>query len=289
MEFTEVATGYVLLEGPRAEGDAVWFGDPILGGLYRLNANGKVDTFAQEMKRIAGACLNADGAIVCSAAGGVAWFNPNTGKSGMVVDGIDGKPILGANDIFPDGKGGLYFGTMSLTSENAGEPPKPTQLYRVDPNGKVTLLWDDLHIANGIGLSPDGGRLYVNESWRATFVYDVAADGSLGNRRQFSAQTDCDGLAVDVEGGVWIACVESGAIIRVLPDGKLDRRISCPVKNVTSLCFGGRDGRDVYLATGGNVGLEMLMQGKVPPRTASLYKGRADVAGLPTPVTRFTL
>jgi sugar lactone lactonase YvrE len=287
MNFRAVAEGYCFLEAPRAHGDAVWFSDPVGGGLSRLWPDGRIDQFIPDRKRIGGAAINEDEAVIFSGVGGIAWLNSATGKSGMLLDNIDGKPITAVNDIFPDAKGGLYFGTSHIAAQEAGAPVQTTELYRLDTNGRVTLLWDRLHVANGIGLSPDGRRLYLNESWHGTFAYDVAADGTLSNRTSLSAQEDCDGLAVDCEGGIWIACFSSGSIIRVLPDGKLDRHEALPVRNVTSLCFGGADQRDVYVTTGGDEGLDALMKGLLPPRTASLYRARADVAGLAVRLTSF--
>lgn len=282
-----VAGGYCFLEAPRADGDAVWFSEPVLGGLRRLSPDGRIEEFLPDRKRIGGAAINEDGAIIFSGAGGIAWLNCATGGAGMLVDNIHGEPIAAVNDIFPDGKGGLYFGTSHIAAQAPGGPAQTTELYRLDTDGRVTLLRNGLQVVNGIGLSPDGRRLYVNESWLGTFAYDVSTDGRLSNRTPLSAQEDCDGLAVDCEGGVWIACFSSGSIIRVLPDGKLDRREALPVRNVTSLCFGGADQRDVYVTTGGDEGLGALMSGRLPPRTASLYRARADVAGLAVPRTKF--
>jgi sugar lactone lactonase YvrE len=287
MNFEAVADGYCFLEAPRDDGELVWFSDPVVGGLNRLWPDGRIEKFIPEKKRICGAAINEDGTVVFSGTGGIAWLNSATGRSGMLLDHIDGKPIPAVNDVFPDGNGGLYFGTAHIAPQEPGEPAQTTALYRLDSDGDVTPLWEGLHVANGMGLSPDGRRLYLNESWLGTFAYDLSADGTLSNRTSFSAQEDCDGLAVDCEGGVWIACFSSGSIIRVLPDGKLDRRVSLPVRNVTSLCFGGADWRDVYVTTGGDEGLDALMNGLLPPRAASLYRARAEVSGLAVPCTQF--
>jgi sugar lactone lactonase YvrE len=286
MDFTEATTGYCLLEAPRADGDAVWFSDPVLGGLMRLGSDGRVETFVPELKRIGGAALDESGAVVFSTLGGIGWLDPATGRSGM-LDTIDGRPLSAANDIFPDGRGGLIFGTAHDAPSDADLSALTTELYRLAPNGGVALLWEGLQVANGIGLSPDGRRLYVNESWLATFAYDIGLDGGLANRRLFFDQEDCDGLAVDSEGGVWIACFASGAVVRVLADGTLDRRVAVPAKSVTSLCFGGPDWRDVFVTSGGDEGLDLLMAGRMPGREASLFRARSDVAGLPVSRTRF--
>ena len=289
IDFKPVATGYCFLEAPRADGDVVWFTDLLLGGLRRLRPGGQIDEFLPDRTKIGGAALNEDGCIVCGGTGGIAWLNPVTGKSGMLLEVADGKPIDCVNDMLPDGKGGLYFGTSHTRLHQREETPPPLAIYRLDPDGRVTRLADGLRLCNGIGLSPDGRRLYHNESLVGTFVYDIQPDGSLKDKTLFCPETDCDGLAMDREGGVWIAGFDSGSIRRILPNGKVDRRERLPVKNVMSLCFGGADWRDLYVATAGNQGVDKMMAGVSPPREASLYKARSDIAGLPVPRTGFRI
>ena len=285
MLFLSVASGFTFLEAPRDDGTSVWFSDAV-GGLFRLHRHGKIDAFLTERAAIGGVAINRDGAIIASGPGGLVWLEPVSGAAGTLLDAIDGEPIAGINDIFPDGKGGLYFGTSQTTLSGPDGPPPMTKLYRLDPDGRTTLLWEGLKVANGIGLSPDGKRLYLNESWLGTYAYDLCPDGSLSNRTLLSNRTDCDGLAVDREGGVWIACFETGAILRVLPDGT-KQEFAVPARNVTSLCFGGGDGRDLFVATGDD-NLEALMHGRQPRQTASLFHTRSAVAGLDVPRTDFT-
>jgi sugar lactone lactonase YvrE len=288
MQFTEVASGYCFLEAPRADGEQVWFVDLLLGGLHRLAPGGKVDTFLADRKHIGGVALNENGAVICGGQGGVTWFSPETGQSGIVVDTVDGERLAGVNDIYPDGKGGLYFGTLSRGGDYDG-PPGPTALCHVDAAGRARMLSGGVSFANGIGLSPDGRRLYHSESLNAVFVYDVQPDGGVADKTRFAAQEDSDGLAVDAEGCVWVASFASGQLVRYRPDGTVERRIPVPHKVVTSLCFGGADGRDLYVVTGGNEGVDRMLKGELPPREAGLFHARVDVPGLATPRTRFHL
>jgi sugar lactone lactonase YvrE len=289
MEFKVLATGYCFLEAPRAAGAHVWFTDLLLGGVRRLSPDGSVTTFLPDRHHVGGLAVNADGRIVCVGPGGLVWLDPATGASGVLLDTIDGAPFAtGANDFIPDGRGGLYFGTLSKGADYSQEP-QSTQLYRIDAERRVTRLADGLKFANGVGLSPDGGRLYHVESLLGVFAYDVLPDGSLANKVLFNAREDGDGLAVDAEGGVWIAHFASGEIARYRPDGKLDRRISMPHKAVSSVAFGGDDWRDLYVTTAGNHGIESLFTGELPPREASLFHARSDIPGVPVPVTRFEL
>jgi sugar lactone lactonase YvrE len=288
MNFKSVAAPYLFLEAPRSDGDILWFTDLLLGGLYRLSPEGKVDVFLKDSKHIGGVVINEDGAIICGGTSGLSWLKPATGESGKLLTTVGGKSFSGANDMYPDGKGGLYFGTLSHAGEY-GKPPSLTALYRMAANGSVALLREGVKFSNGIGLSPDGGRLYHNESLLGTFVYDVRADGGVDNRRLFASQEDCDGLAVDSAGGVWIAYFASGEITRYRPDGSIDRRVPIPHKVASSLCFGGADGRDLYVTTAGNEGIDALMRGIHPPREAAVFHARIDVPGQPVPRTRFRL
>jgi xylono-1,5-lactonase len=288
MEFKSVASPYCFLEAPRSDGGRLWFTDLLLGGLYRLSPGGEIDVFMQDAKHIGGVVINEDGAIICGGTTGLAWLKPATGEAGTLLRSIDGKPLSGVNDMYPDGKGGLYFGTLSRAGEY-GKPPSLTELYRLSSDGRVKLLRDGLKFSNGIGLSPDGRRLFHNESLLGTFVYDVLADGSLGNRTLFAVKEDCDGLAVDSDGAVWVAYFASAEVIRYRPDGSIDQHVAIPHKVVTSLCFGGTDNRDLYVTTGGNEGVDALLKGISPPREASVFHARVDVAGLAVPRTRFRL
>jgi sugar lactone lactonase YvrE len=288
MELTAAATGYCFLEAPRAEGDSVWFTDLLLGGLHRRSADGKIDIFLPDLKHIGGAALNDDGTIICGGPKGLVWLDPETGQSGVLLDTVEGEQLSGANDMYPDASGGLYFGTLSHAGEY-GQPPSLTALYRMSADGRARKLMDGLKFSNGIGLSPDGRRLYHNESLNSVFVYDVQPDGGLANKTLFSSQANGDGLAVDVEGCVWNTSFATGEIIRYFPDGRVKDRIPVPHKVVTSLCFGGADGRDVWITSAGHQGIEALMSGELPPREASLFHARSDVPGLPTPRTRFRI
>lgn len=289
MQFRPVATGFSFLEAPRADAEGnVWFSEVVLGGVRHLRPDGTVRALLPGKQWIGGLALNEDGVLLVSGRGGIAWLDPANGATGMLLDSIDGRPIGSVNDVQPDGKGGLYFGTMDGAALERGETPAPCSLYRLDVDGRVTLLRDGLKISNGIGLSPDGRRLYHNETWLGTWAYDLAADGSIANRTLLLEQPDCDGLAVDAEGGVWLAACRHGTLTRLSRDGAVDRRVELPVKEVTSLCFGGADGRDVYVTTA-FAGAIDLAQDSPPPRTAALYHGRSDIAGLPLARTRFKL
>lgn len=125
------------------------------------------------------------------------------------------------------------------------------QLWRVDQDGTTTLLETGMGTTNGIEVSPDGSRLYVNESvQRRIWVYDLHADGSVTGKREFTSFDEhaLDGMRCDENGDVWVARHERGTIARFSPDGVLRREVRLRTGVLcTNLAFGGPDGRTVYV------------------------------------------
>src|SRR5262245_33563023 len=112
LEFTPVATGFALLEAPRVDERGVWFTDILLGGVRRLRPDGTIDAWITERRFTGGLAFNEDGRLVCAGPGGLIWLDPETGAKGVLLDRIDGAPVLGINDIEPGPDGGLFFGTV---------------------------------------------------------------------------------------------------------------------------------------------------------------------------------
>ena len=287
MEFQKIVTGFAFLEGPRVdEANSLYFADVMLGGVHIRSMDGATRSLIPERKWIGGLALNEDGGIICSGHGGLCYVHPRDCKPRTLLSAVEDIPINAVNDIQPDGRGGLYFGTYDGAGLLAGRKPEPGGLHRLDPDGTVTLLRDRLPMSNGLGLSPDGRRLYHSRTFEGLFVYSLRPDGSLANETQLAAFRDGDGLAVDAEEHVWVCHCRSGEIRRYRPDGAIERAITAPARDVLSLTFGGDDLRDLYVVTAyEGAGNESL--GAPMSRTGAVYIARSDVAGLPLARTRF--
>jgi sugar lactone lactonase YvrE len=279
MSFTPIARGRYL-EALAIDEHLVWFSDVILGGIQGLNPDGGISHWLPERRWIGGVLLNEDGALLCSGPGGIAWFHPTSGRSGTLLSSIDGVPLAGVNEMCADGRGGIIFGTLDLPAIVKGEKPGPVALYRLDAGGKVTLLSDGLVFCNGLGISADGTMLYHNESFVGTYVYDIALDGSLDNRRMILEKQDCDGMAVDIRGNLWITGFSSEELLCVRPDGVIDRRLALPGGACTNVRFGGTDGGEIFVTTVPlTAGLE-IARGNLPAALDSvLYRGPSPVPG----------
>jgi sugar lactone lactonase YvrE len=163
----------------------------------------------------------------------------------------EGKPLV-FNDILSDARGRLYAGTYYWGQAGMTRPGK---LYLIDNNRSAHVVDDDVHLANGLGLSPDQRTLYFADSTKCLiWAYDVdATSGQLTNKRIFvqilAEEGLPDGLTVDEQGYLWCALWYGGQIVRYDPDGAVERRVSFPVKQVTSVCFGGPDLDELYVTT----------------------------------------
>lgn len=147
------------------------------------------------------------------------------------------------NDIAISPDGTLYASDPSW-ADNTG------QLWRIDRSGTPHLLESGMGTTNGVDVSPDGKRLYVNESvQRKVWVYDIRADGSIRNKRLLIAFDDhgLDGMRTDVKGNLYIARYGAGVVAVVSPDGTLLREVKLKGQKPTNVAFGGQDGRTVFV------------------------------------------
>lgn len=270
-----IAWGYGLPEAPRADAAGhLWFSDVMGGGVYRRAPDGAITTVVPKRRGVGGLVLHADGGVVASGKDVVHV----RGETTRVVLRVDG--VAGFNDLVTDARGRVWVGSLRSSAFEAG-PRVPGECWRIDGEAAATAAYDGVAFANGIGFSPDGGTLYhSNYSEGQVLAHDVDADGRATRRRVFATlpRGNPDGLAVDVEGRVWIAMGPGGGIARFAADGTLEEVVAVPASFVTSLTFGGADGRDVYVTTADNA--------THPERRGTIFRSRVDVPGVPIPPSR---
>ncbi len=133
---------------------------------------------------------------------------------------------------------GVLFASDPNWSESTG------QLWRIDKNGITHLLETNMGTTNGIEVSPDEKKLYVNESvQRKIWVYDLSSNYELSNKRVFIEFTDfgLDGIRCDMAGNLFVTRIGKGVVAKISPDGHLLSEIHLCGKNVTTLHFGESD------------------------------------------------
>jgi len=269
---------------------AIWYSDVIGGGVHGLMADGTTRTFNSERRWTGGVLLNEDGSVLSSGPGGIMWNHPEAGRSGWLLDRIDDQPINGINEMIPDGSGGIFFGTCDIEMVAQGKAPRPTALYHLSADRKLVKAADGINFANGLMLSADGRKLYCNDTFFGTYVFDVGPDFVLSNRRVLVEKPDADGMALDSSGTLWITGFRSSDLLPIREDGTALSAVATPAGAITQIRFGGADLRDVYINTVPVDGGDGLKDGVLPDAQRSfMYRGRSDVPGLPVAATRFAL
>jgi len=203
---------------------------------------------------------------------------------------LGGWPSVRLNDARPDPRGSLWAGSMRNNVNADGSSGEAGGqdgiLVRIDPDGRATTFREKIGISNTLAWSPDRRRFYFGDTlanviW--TYDYD-ASTGAISNERPFLQGFERgypDGSTVDAEGYLWNCRFYGNCIVRVAPDGKIDRVVEMPVKNITTCTFGGADLRTLFVTTA---------SAEAPPGdrlAGSLFAIQTDVQGQPENRFRF--
>lgn len=269
-----LAWGYGLIEGPRVDGAGnLYFSDVTKGGVYRRRPTGEIDVVVPKRRGVGGIALHADGGLVIS---GRNICHVKDGSTRVLFAREDAP---GFNDLFTDARGRVYTGTMKSDPFKLEGQRVAGECWRIEAEGRATMLYGGVLLTNGIGFSPDGTRIYHCDTGQGCIlVHELDAAGEAKPQTPIRVEGGPDGLAVDAEGGIWVALYRAGCVQRFLPDGRPERRVVVPAQEVTSLCFGGADLRDLYVVSADNT--------HDPAREGSIFRLRSDVAGLPAPFAR---
>jgi len=279
--FEEITRGFYL-EGLLVDGDDLWFTDVVVGGVHNVRTGQVV---LPERMMIGGLLMNADGSLLVAGEGGIDWVHPASGAQGVLVGGLDG-----VNEMRPDGAGGMVFGTIDLPSILKGRRPGPSSIRHRAADGTLSVLREGLTFANGLSFSPDGAALYFNESFVAVRAFAVEAGGRLGAMRTMMDKPDCDGMALDAAGNVWISGFSSGELLCLAPDGAVLDRLALPGRACTNVRFGGADLQDLYVTVVDPDSAQALAEGRpLTERNSVLYRTRAPVPGAAIGRTAFAL
>jgi D-xylonolactonase len=255
----------------------VWFVDIKGRRIHRCAPDGSERRSWDAPGQVSFIVPSSDGGMVCSLEDGLYRFDEDSGAFEPLAKVEADLPGNRFNDGHVDAQGLLWFGSMDDSEAEASGA-----LYRFD-GAHVRTMDDGYIITNGPAVSPDGRTLYHTDTLdKRVYAFDLAPDGSLSNKRTFVEIVDGgypDGMAVDVEGHVWVATFGGWRIDRFDAAGRKVGEVRFPCANVTKLAFGGEDLRTVYASTA-RKGLspeELAAQ----PLAGGLFTFRLETAGLP--------
>jgi gluconolactonase len=310
-----LAAGYGLLEAARWYPETgLVFSDMTRGGVHRLDPSvspAEPEVLIPHRKGIGGLVRHADGGFVLA---GRNIAHKTTGRPTQSATGCASNPLSGTlsqpvavktpgpttsagetsvlletagdeqffNDLTADGRGRLYVGSVGTDPAPGSGAARPNgRLYRLDLDGTMTVLADDVLVSNGLGTDPADETLYHVDSPRRV-VWRIPLDTDhLGDGREVFVDTSeytgvPDGLTVAADGSVWVAMAGGGVVVAWDAKGARVTEIPVPQPLVTSVTFGGPDLRSLFILTGHN-------HDHPDADGGCLYRTNPGRAGLPAP------
>ena len=254
------------------------------GRLYRFDpATGENALAYQHDHEIGGFTFQADGGMLLFCSFGTILRLKN-GQISTVVESIASEEGSRFNDVTAAPGGQVFCGTMPTGDV-------PGRLYRLDHDGTLTLLFDDIGCSNGFGFTADERTMYYTDTARR-LIWTISLDpvtGEIGDRDVLidtSAGPGApDGMCVDADGTIWSARWDGHGLYHYEADGTLIGKVPFPVRKVSSVAFGGPNLGTAYVTTaGGN------QRGPVEGDLAgSLFRVDLGVSGKPPFFSRVLL
>jgi sugar lactone lactonase YvrE len=243
LETKVVADGFCYGEGPRWHDDRLWFTDGPAGVVRTMTEDGTL-AVAFEEDHPSGLGWLPDGTVAVSALGAarITLAHPDGTRTTQDLSHL----AWSTNDMVVGPDGRIYVDLYERTDEGMRG-----SIGLVSPDGEVRVVAGDLQTPNGLGITPDGATLVVSETYGGRLLaFGIGPDGGLGDRRVFADLGEGrhpDGLCLDAEGGVWVACYDTGELLRVLDGGEVTHRIEVDPGWAVAPALGGADRRTLYL------------------------------------------
>lgn len=278
------AEGLRFAEGPVALADGSVLVCEVAGGrLTRVTPAGERETVAECGGGPNGAAVGPDGRVYVANNGGLEWDESGgflapvgcalpiagrieavdlaSGATEVLYAECDGRPLEAPNDIVFDADGGFYF---TDSGHWGGRVEQSGAIYYAQADGSsIVAAIDSFPAPNGVGISPDGRRLYVSSTGAGRlWFWEIEGPGILRGGQTFFAPGNAnflwspssyallDSLAIDEDGNVCQANILSGISV-VSPAGELLEDIPIDDPFTTNICFGGVDRRTAFITGAG--------------------------------------
>jgi sugar lactone lactonase YvrE len=257
-----IASGLCFTESPRWHQNSLWFSDFYSETVYRLDQQNQLHTELILPGRPSGLGWDKQGNLLVVNMLERALYRYD-GNSAIKVADISALAGGNCNDMIVSKDGHAYIGNFGSEVTSADFQPAPAILARVAPDGSVHIAAEDLLFANGMAIIDDGKTLIVAESKAYCLTaFDIAADGSLSNRRVWAecGNYEPDGICADGKGGIWVTTMQP-CVIRLEEGGHVSHNIATEQR--TMACeIGGENDEYLYLCTTAHMNPQQCMDNK---------------------------
>ena len=246
-ELQILMTGLAFPESPRWHEDRFWFSDWGAHEVIAVDLEGKSEVIVRVQSLPMCIDFLPDGRLLIVSASDGLLLRREPGGSLVTHADLSGLADHPWNDIVVDGRGNAYVNNIGF--DFPGGEFTPGIVALVSPDGSVRQVAEGVAFPNGMVVTPDNSTLIVAESYgNALTAFDIAADGSLSNRRLW-AELDGgapDGICLDAENAIWYADVPSKRCVRVREGGEVLETIDLD-RGCFACMLGGADRRTLFL------------------------------------------
>lgn len=245
--------------------------------IFRLAEDGSLSNWETPL-RVGSLAPRSGSGFIAGTDQGFCFIELETGAFEPIVNPDKERPANRFNDGKVDRAGRFWAGTMDDNEREAAG-----MLYRLDPDLTCTSIDEGYRVTNGPAFSPDGTRMYHNDSARqVTYAFDIDEAGNAANRRELARYDRSDGypdgMTVDADGCLWVAFWDGWCVRRLSAQGQRLFELRLPVQRPTSCAFGGEGLRTLFITSArrGLEGTELAAQ----PYAGGLFAVDVGVRGI---------
>jgi sugar lactone lactonase YvrE len=247
---TILVDGLAFPEGPRWRDGYLFFSDQHDRRVLKMDPSGKAETLVEVPNQPSGLGWLPDGTMLI-----VSMLDRRVLRleDGQLVEHADLSALAPGecNDMVVDARGRAYVGNFGFDMYGGGEA-RDTCVILVEPDGSARVAAEGIAFPNGTVITDDGRTLIIGESMGGRLTaFTIADDGSLTDRRLFAQLQGAipDGICLDAEGAVWLACPATGRCLRVRDGGEVTDEIKVTNDFAYACMLGGADRRTLYMCT----------------------------------------
>lgn len=253
LKTTVLLDGLLFPECPRWHKGKLWFSDMAARQVMTVDLEGDTELIVEVPGQPAGLGWLPDGRLLVVSMTDRRLLRLDA-KGLVQVSDLSKFATYHCNDMVVDAQGRAYVGNYGF-DDSQPESFVPAAMVLVGPDGRTSIVAENLAFPNGTVITPDGRTLIVAESWAQRLTaFDIESDGSLSNRCVWAevAESTPDGICLDKENAVWVASPLTGEVLRCCKGGKVTHRVR-PERQAFACMLGGPDRRTLFVCTAGTM------------------------------------